>query len=152
MTGWRGDESGPQQVAAQQHDAHQRQQDDAELRLDERRHDGQRGRSLRIAAHQRRDGEQRDQRAEGVGLAPDRGVVPADRVEHVQRGGDEGHLAGVAARLTRHERTSWYRMKPTTRSAMIGGNLMSAAVADTGSVLAERRQKVPEATDEPQYV
>ena len=45
--------------------------------------------ALAVAADQRRDAHEQHQRADGVGLAPQRRVVPGDRVEHVQRRGPE---------------------------------------------------------------
>ena len=91
--------AGAQQVAAQQDHAHDWQQDDAELRLDQCGEHREQGGALRVAAHQGRHREQRDQCADGVGLAPDRRVVPGHRVEQVDGRGDERQAAGVAAWL-----------------------------------------------------
>ena len=55
-----------------------------------------RGGALAVAADERRHAEQQHQRAGGVGLAPERRVVPGHRVEDVERG---RHAApGVSAR------------------------------------------------------
>ena len=59
--------------------------DHAELRLDQRRQHGQREGAFRVAADQRRQCQHDHQRADRVGLTPERGVVPGDRIEQVHR-------------------------------------------------------------------
>ncbi len=84
-------------MAAEQDDAHDRGQHDPELRFDQRGNHGCHSGTFRVAAHQRTDAEQDDEGTHGIGLTPHGRVVPGDRVEQVQRGGDQSQARRVGA-------------------------------------------------------
>ena len=80
------------EVAPDDQDRRQRDQD-PELGLDDRRHGREQGGALVAPAPQVTDGEEQDQRPDGVDLRPDRAVEPGDRHEQDQRGRRERRAA-----------------------------------------------------------
>ena len=83
--------AGLPQVALHEHGGHERDEQDAELRLDEGSERGERGGALTVAADEGGHAEEDDERPCGVALAPERRVVEGHRVEQVERGGSERH-------------------------------------------------------------
>ena len=69
---------------------------DAELGLDQRGHHRVDGRSLRMVAPQLAQPEEKEHHTDGVDLAPDHAVEPADRVDDGDECGDQRDLSAAA--------------------------------------------------------
>ena len=151
-----------EEVAPQQGHPDERREDDAELGLDQRRHDGEPDGGLGEAVDQEGDGDEHDQRADRVDLAPQRRVVPGDRVEEVQRGRPQRG----AARIRPRSEPATDEAVEEVRDAQVGGDRRQldqpaddrvgqrqddpaegdrAAAKETGQAAADR-------SDEPQHV
>ena len=89
----------PVHEVAPDRDHHQDRDEDAKLRLDDRREDRQDRRSLDSPAPEFTQTEQEEHNPERVHLAPDRTVEPGDRVDH----DDDGRQPGAAARTAELE-------------------------------------------------
>ncbi len=127
---------GVDEIASQENGEEDRDED-AELRLDDGRDDGVRGRPLGPVAPQLPQAEQEEDEADGVDLAPDDAVEPGDRDEEVEGRPDERGPA-PAAELEDHRPD-----EPADRE--IGQHR-----GDLDEL--ESRQEMLERADEPQQV